>query len=198
MQISKLRPFDKPLNAISKMSKTPWNYWAEFSVDIPVGAALIFAGLRRNDLASIGVFLVILLGLFLFSFIEYAFHRWLFHGSVQILAQGHRAHHDNPSGYDSLPFFLPAFVLLALTGVLLLLMSANVAFLLTGTITLGYATYGLCHFTIHHHRFHDTFARNWAARHHIHHYHPDTNFGVTTPLWDLLLDTRYIYNHKRG
>jgi hypothetical protein len=95
------------------MSKTPLNYWAEFAVDIPLGVVLIFAGLRHSELDSITIFLTILLGLFLFSFIEYSFHRWLMHGSVQIFVQGHRAHHENPLGYDSLPFFLPALILWA-------------------------------------------------------------------------------------
>jgi len=189
--------FNMVLNSISKMSKTPLNYWAEFAIDIPLGVVLIFAGLRHGELKSITVFLTILLGLFLFSAIEYSFHRWLFHGSVQFMVRGHRAHHENPLGYDALPFFLPALILLGLLGLLVLLMPASDAFLLTGTITLGYTAYGLSHFIIHHHRFHQVLARNWAANHHIHHYHPNTNFGVTTPLWDIVLGSCYVYDHKR-
>jgi len=191
MQSKNMLLLDTLLNALSMLCKTPLNYWAESAVDILFGAVLIFAGLRSNELAPSAVVLTILLGLFLFSIIEYSFHRWLFHGSVQILAQGHRAHHENPLGYDSLPFFLPALILLALTGVFALLMPAKYAFLLTGIITLSYVIYGLSHFTIHHHRFHSVFARNWAANHHIHHYHSDTNFGVTTPLWDVVFGTRF-------
>lgn len=191
MQSKSMLLLDSLLNALSMMSKTPLNYWAEFAVDIPFGVVMIFAGLRSNELGAIAVVLTILLGLFLFSIIEYSFHRWLFHGSMEIMTQGHRAHHENPLGYDSLPFFLPALILLALTGVLELLMPAKYDFLLTGIITLSYVIYGLSHFTIHHHRFHYVLARNWAANHHIHHYHPDTNFGVTTPLWDIVFGTRY-------
>jgi 4-hydroxysphinganine ceramide fatty acyl 2-hydroxylase len=189
--------FDVIQNAISKMSRTPLNYWAEFAVDIPLGVMLIFVGLRHGELNPIAVFLTILLGLFAFSLIEYSFHRWLMHGSIQIFAQGHHAHHVNPLGYDSLPFFLPALILLALAGVFVLLMPASYAFLLTGVIALGYVTYGLSHFTIHHHRFHWHFARNWAANHHIHHRHPETNFGVTTPLWDILFGTGYVSDLER-
>ncbi len=191
MQSKSMLMLDTLLNAISMLSKSPLNYWAEFAVDIPFGAVLIFAGLRSHKLGLIAFVLTILLGLFLFSIIEYSFHRWLFHGPVRIMAQGHRAHHENPLGYDSLPFFLPAFLLLALTGVFVLLMPVKYAFLLVGSITLGYVTYGLSHFTIHHHRFHYVLARNWAANHHIHHHHADTNFGVTTPMWDIVLGTRY-------
>lgn len=182
---------DTLLNALSMLSKSPLNYWLEFAVDIPLGVALIFAGLRSHELGPVGAVLIILLGLFLFSIIEYSFHRWLFHGPVQIMAQGHRAHHENPLGYDSLPFILPALILLALTSMCVLLMPSNYVFLLMGTITLSYVTYGLCHFSIHHHRFQYALARNWAANHHIHHQHADTNFGVTTPLWDIVLGTRY-------
>lgn len=189
---------DVILKAISKMSRTPLNYWAEFAVDIPLGVVLIFAGLHNGKLGANAVFLIIVVGLFFFSFIEYSFHRWLMHGSVRFLAQGHRAHHENPQGFDSLPFFLPALILLALTGIFVLFMPVSYALLLTGTIALGYVTYGLSHFIIHHHRFHRVFARNWAANHHVHHHHAESNFGVTTPLWDILLGTFYFYDRKKN
>ncbi len=189
--------FNIVLATISKMSKTPLNYWAEFAVDIPLGVVMIFAGLRHSELDPVAVFLTILFGLFLFSFFEYSFHRWLFHGSVQIMVQGHRAHHENPLGYDALPFFFPALILLGLLGVFVLLIPTNYAFLQTGTIAFSYVIYGLSHFIIHHHRFHQVLARNWAANHHIHHYHANTNFGVTTPLWDILLGSRYVSDYKR-
>ena len=80
---------------------------------------------------------------------------------------------------------------MVLAGLFLLFMPVKYAFLLTGIICLSYVTYGLSHFTIHHHRFHDVLARNWAANHHIHHHHVNTNFGVTTPLWDIVFGTRY-------
>jgi len=191
------RLFNIIVNYILQMSKTSLNYWAEFAVDIPLGLVLIFSSLRNHEPGLVAIFLTILIGLFLFSFAEYAIHHWLFHGSIQILAQGHHAHHQNPLGYDSLPFFLPALILLTLTGTFVLFIPASYAFLLTGVLAIGYVIYGLSHYFIHHHRFHQIFARNWAAHHHIHHYHADTNFGVTTPLWDILLGTRYVYDRKK-
>lgn len=192
-----MRLLDTLMNAIAKMSRTPLNYWAEFAVDIALGMALIAAGLRGNGTDRGMVLLILLSGLFLFSLIEYSFHRWLFHGPVRILAQGHRAHHANPLGYDSLPFFVPALVMLSLAGVFTLLMPANHALLLAGTTTLSYVGYGLSHFTIHHHRFQYAPARKWAAHHLVHHYHPDANFGVTSPLWDSVFGTSYVYDHKK-
>ena len=187
------------LDSILRMSRSPVNYWAEFGLDIPLGILLIFEGLRHHDIHSIEVFLIFLLGLFIFSYLVYSVHRWLFHGSVQIIAQGHNLHHKNPKGYDALPFFLPSLVRLGLTCVFVLLMPTSYACLLSGTMAFGYVTYGLSHFSIHHIRFHQPLARSWAANHHIHHYHPESNFGVTTPLWDTLLGTRYVIaNHKKS
>jgi sterol desaturase/sphingolipid hydroxylase (fatty acid hydroxylase superfamily) len=191
------RLFDAALDCILKMSRTPANYWGEFVLDVPVGILLIFEGLRRLDTHPIAVFFTILIGLFIFSFFEYFFHRWLFHGSMRLMVEGHRAHHENPLGYDALPFFLPALLLTGLVGIFVLLMPVGFAFLLAGAMDVGYATYGLTHFLIHHRRFRRRPVRRWAANHHIHHYHPDTNFGVTTPLWDILFATRYARHYQR-
>lgn len=188
--------FDIALSFILNMSKTRANYWGEFAIDIPLGTGLIFIALRLHDLTWLTVFLTVASGLFLVSFFEYFIHRWLFHGSVRIMAEGHHAHHLNPMGYDSLPFFLPAMVLVTLAGLFMLLMPMHNAFLLAGTMTFGYVTYGLSHFAIHHAGFKWSRAKHWSAHHLIHHRHPENNFGVTTPVWDVLLGTQFAYDRK--
>jgi sterol desaturase/sphingolipid hydroxylase (fatty acid hydroxylase superfamily) len=179
------------VDAIVRMSSTRANYWGELAVDVALGAVLMVEGTRRQPGALLGT-LAIVLGLFAFSFVEYFFHRWMFHTRIPLFAQGHELHHQHPLGYDSLPFFLPPLILLALTGVFVALMPTGFALLLAGAITFGYILYGLAHFTIHHVRFKQPLLRRWAGAHHVHHYHPGTNFGVTTPLWDVLLRTRYV------
>ena len=179
------------VDAIVRMSSTRANYWGELAVDVALGAVLMVEGARRQPGALLGT-LAIVLGLFAFSFVEYFFHRWMFHTRIPLFAQGHELHHQHPLGYDSLPFFLPPLILLALTGVFVALMPTGFALLLAGAITFGYILYGLAHFTIHHVRFKQPLLRRWAGAHHVHHYHPGTNFGVTTPLWDVLLRTRYV------
>jgi sterol desaturase/sphingolipid hydroxylase (fatty acid hydroxylase superfamily) len=108
------------------------------------------------------------------------------------MVEGHREHHKTPLGYDGIPFFLPALLLMGLLGILVLLIPVGNALLLAGSIAFGYATYGLSHFIIHNVRFRRRLPQGWAANHHIHHYHPDTNFGVTSSLWDILLNSRYV------
>ena len=187
----------KGVDAIVRMSSTRTNYWGELAVDVVLGATLMIEGARRHPGALVGT-LAIALGLFAFSFVEYFFHRWMFHTRIPLFAQGHNLHHERPLGYDSLPFFLPAAILLALTAVFVALMPTGFALMLASAITFGYILYGLAHFIIHHVRFKQPLLRRWAAAHHVHHYHPDSNFGVTTPLWDVLLGTRYVRQARVG
>ena len=177
--------------AIKQMSATRTNYWLEFPVDMALIAILAFEGWRMEGGNLVTISLAVALGLLIYSFVEYLFHRWLFHKGPAIFANGHDQHHHDPMGYDSLPFFLPALVSLGLARLYMVVMPTGFALLVAGTVTFGYVLYGLGHFAIHHVRFRQPLLRRWAAAHHIHHYHPDRNFGVTTPLWDILLGTRY-------
>lgn len=190
-QSTKRNTMHAALDAIVRMSSTRANYWAEVALDAVLGTVLLAAGWHRSGSLAI-VALAVAVGLFAFSFIEYFFHRWMFHTSIPLFAQGHDKHHRQPLGYDSLPFFLPAAILLVLTALCLTVLPAGFALVMLGTATFGYVAYGISHFVIHHVRFKSSLLRRWAASHHVHHYHPDSNFGVTSPLWDYLLGTRYV------
>lgn len=179
------------LASIARLSTTRANGRAGLVADALTSIVLLAAGIWRNDTGPLTAFLTIACGLLLFSFVEYCFHRWLFHGKDSMMEQGHTKHHEDPLGYDALPFFLPPAGLLVLAGLFALAMPGTVALLLAGSLAGGYAAYGLSHTAIHSMRFSRALTRRWAAMHHIHHYHPDSNFGVTTPLWDILLGTRY-------
>ncbi|MDR3388539.1 MAG: sterol desaturase family protein [Rudaea sp.] len=188
--------FDAARRAIVQLSTTRANGQAGLVADVAMSVVLLGTGFWRGDARAVPAIFTVLLGLFLFSFIEYCFHRWLFHGPSQIVEQGHRKHHEQPLGYDALPFFVPPLALLLLVCLFNLIVPASFAFLLAGSLAAGYAAYGLSHAAIHSMRFRYPLSKRWAAFHHIHHYHPETNFGVTTPLWDILLGTQYVSNGK--
>ena len=192
----RLSLFDAARQSLVRLSTTRANGQAGLAADVGIGIVLLSAGLWRGNARPVAALLTMLFGLVLFSFIEYCFHRWLFHGRPQIMEQGHRMHHEQPMGYDALPFFLPPLGLLGIAGILTLVVPASFAFLLAGALAAGYAAYGLSHAAIHSFRFRHPLSKRWAAIHHIHHYHPDTNFGVTTPLWDILLGTQYVSKGK--
>ncbi len=175
-----------------RMSRTRANYWAEFALDILLSMTLMIWGITTDGVTLKFVLPTFGAGLILFSFIEYFFHRWIFHQGNSVMAKGHAAHHLNPLGYDALPFYLPTLVFTGLALMFAVVLPWAYSAILTASIITGYILYGASHFTIHHHRFQLFILRRWSASHHIHHTHPDKNFGVTSPLWDILLGTRYI------
>ena len=181
-----------------RLSATRINGQIGTVADCAVGLALLGAGLHHGKLGLAAALASITCGLLVFSLAEYVFHRWLFHAIDGALERGHRKHHEAPLGYDALPFFLPPLGMLALAGLLDLVMPTTAALLFAGATALGYAAYGVSHYTIHNHRFQRALPRRWAAAHHIHHFHPDTNFGVTSPLWDIVFGTCYVSSQRTG
>ncbi len=185
------------LARLEQLSTTRFNYWLGTAFDCLVFLALFIFAVTRPGVDPFIAIAVFSGGLFLFSFIEYFFHRWLFHEWVQVMIRGHQAHHDNPLGYDALPFFLASMVYLGIAYLFQLVMPLAYACLLASAVVLGYVTYGMTHFVLHRVRFSNMLAKKLVAYHQIHHYHPGYNFGVTTPLWDIILRTRYQSEHRR-
>jgi len=186
------------LRWIERLSTTRANGYAGLVSDTAVSSALLLAASRQPDAHLGSAAPLVICGVLAFSLVEYCMHRWLFHGSVAIFEQGHRKHHEQPEAHDSLPFFLPPLAMLALAAVLARLISTTPGLWLAGGVAAGYAAYGLTHTAFHAMRFRQNWCRRWAAAHHIHHYHAGSNFGVTSPLWDFLLQTRYVPVRKRA
>ncbi|MGN6789967.1 MAG: sterol desaturase family protein [Rhodanobacteraceae bacterium] len=184
-------PLEWIARPLARLSTSHFNLRAGLISDSLISVLLIAAGIWYGRMQPALAALTSLCGLFAFTFIEYAAHRWLFHGNTGPFKTGHDHHHVDPLGYDALPFFMPPLFMCALGLLFSLAIPVGYAFLLAGTIAMGYAAYGLSHVVIHVHRFKSPAMRRWAGFHNIHHYHPDANFGVTTGLWDVILGTRY-------
>jgi sterol desaturase/sphingolipid hydroxylase (fatty acid hydroxylase superfamily) len=183
---------------LSRLSTSRLNLRVGLTCDSLISVALVGAALGYGQMRAAAGALTVVLGLFTFTFIEYAAHRWLFHGHTGPFEAGHDNHHRDPLGHDALPFFLPPMFMCTLAAFFALAMPAGYALLLAGIIAAGYAAYGLSHVVIHARRFRSPLMRRWAGFHNIHHFHPETNFGVTTGLWDVLLGTRYRRSPRPG
>ena len=181
-----------PPGLLARLSVTRFNAHAGLVCDVGVSVVLLAVGFYTTRFGLLASLATVAVGLLVFSLIEYSFHRWLFHVGRSPMREGHDKHHDDPHGYDALPFFFPPLGMLLLAGVLALFLPTAIALLLAGSTAAGYAAYGVAHTIIHAFRFRHRAAVKWAANHHIHHHHPDCNFGVTTPLWDIVLGTRYV------
>ncbi len=182
---------------LAQLSTTRANAIVGLVADSSVAVLLLAAGAYTNTTGLFVALATLATGLLVFTFAEYAVHRWLFHGRGGAMVEGHDKHHVDPKGYDALPFFGPPLGMLALAGLLALFLPGGIALLLAGSTAAGYAAYGLGHNAIHFIRFRQRLPLHWAAHHHIHHHHPGFNFGVTTSLWDHLLHTRYVPARQR-
>jgi hypothetical protein len=144
-------------------------------------------------------FLLIGLGMLSWTLIEYVLHRFVFHFSARsafgqkLVYAAHLSHHENPRAlnrfFSSLVISLPiatAYLLLAwvATGSL-----HAASYLFTGLIA-AYFCYEWLHFQAHHRRPRLRVFRYLRKYHLLHHYQtPELRFGVTSPLFDLILGT---------
>ncbi|MCA1579527.1 MAG: sterol desaturase family protein [Acidobacteria bacterium] len=152
--------------------------------------------------------LLISSGILSWTLTEYTLHRFVFHYSARslfgrkLLHAAHLSHHENPRAtsrlFSGLVISLPiatAYLLLAwiATGSL-----RAAAYLFTGLVA-GYCCYEWLHFQAHHRRPRLRLFRYLRRYHLLHHYQtPEQRFGVTSPLFDLILGTfRPVRGHKR-
>lgn len=166
------------------------------------GTPLIVFGLLRG-LGSGGTGGEVTLGLFAtgvlaWTLVEYLLHRHVFH-RVPTGPRGkllffmiHGYHHRFPR--DRMRLVAPPFMLvpiaLALGGLCHLFFGAEGWAQVLAGIAAGYVAYDLIHYYTHHarptHR-----AGKWLRRNHMRHHFQDrdSRFGISSPLWDLLLGT---------
>ena len=137
-------------------------------------------------------------GLLVWSFTEYMLHRFIFHfvpksgWGKRIHFMFHGVHHDFPN--DSTRLVMPPVVSIPL-AVLFYVLFTNILGahylppFFAGFI-LGYLSYDLTHYAVHHFSFHGKVALFLKQQHMRHHYmDPDSNFGVSSPLWDFVFGT---------
>jgi len=131
------------------------------------------------------------LGFFFWSLTEYCLHRFLFHHHFR---RDHWAHHVHPQAYIGISgVYVAALSAVMLAPAFLLRMT-----FLYGGFMLGYFTYLLLHYIMHRpsSRFY-RLVRVLASNHDIHHQKGiEKNFGVTSPLWDVVFRTYVNPNHR--
>ncbi|MBI2343878.1 MAG: sterol desaturase family protein [Deltaproteobacteria bacterium] len=140
---------------------------------------------------------LMLLGIVAWSFVEYIIHRLAFHFEGKTPWQRrlhflvHGIHHDDPN--DAMRLVMPPIVSIPLGIASYLLCHSLWAFagdvFFAGFVT-GYLGYDYSHFYLHHGRPTSTWWR-FLRRHHLIHHHADdrSNFGVSSPLWDVAFQT---------
>jgi sterol desaturase/sphingolipid hydroxylase (fatty acid hydroxylase superfamily) len=140
-----------------------WNFF--YGTPIAAGAAYFLSGLLA------------------WTLLEYAMHRFAFHGFAP-----HYKHHADPVDpkYILAPlwFSLSAAATLWI-GAALLAGSWSLAALLTSGVLAGYLAYEWVHLRIHSQVAGGQLLRSWRKHHYYHHFADDRKcYGVTSPLWD--------------
>ena len=116
-------------------------------------------------------------GLLLWTLLEYAVHRWLFHG---VLLKYHRHHHNTPKIPKPMPLWALALPLLGIFWI-----SVGLGL---GVLT-GLAAYEALHQYLHHGNPKRSWLLHLRAQHMKHHRIPSKQFGVVTNFWDRIFRT---------
>jgi Fatty acid hydroxylase superfamily len=192
--------------------------WVPHVIFVPVLAVSLAAAFRTDAPGRVAAFYAV--GLFLWTFVEYAIHRGSFHttpfiendtrrivGSLRrdqpvvpnlptarhkFYFVAHGVHHDYPN--DSTRLVLAPSVSIPLAALFYaafwLLLGRASAAVFAGFIS-GYLFYDTMHYLSHHSNGRSRFLRSLKRRHFRHHYaDPTRDFGVSSALWDYIIGTR--------
>jgi sterol desaturase/sphingolipid hydroxylase (fatty acid hydroxylase superfamily) len=165
-------------------------YFGDFIV-IPIAmVALLALAISEGGAVAAGPLALSLgFGLFVWTFVEYVVHRFVYH-HTPFFTQLHGAHHAKPLALLGFPSFVSSGLIVAAVFLPLREYSLVAASGVTSGMLLGYALYMFVHHATHHFAIQpgDVLYRA-RMRHMAHHYRDGCNFGVTTGFWDTVFGT---------
>lgn len=134
------------------------------------------------------VLLFFILGLLVYgAFIEYGFHRFIYHGSMKKIKKLHLIHHKFPKSYVSSPPYVTAIIMGVFYLVFMGLFGRQLGCAFVGGITFGYLWYIYIHHLIHHlEHTNSTLLNHFKIEHQSHHDHARLNYCVSQPFWNTL------------
>ncbi|MDX2129575.1 MAG: sterol desaturase family protein [Chloroherpetonaceae bacterium] len=165
----------------------------------PVVLYFIYSGFFEKSISMLGGIGLFILGLFLWTIVEYTLHQFVFHYhptskiGKRLIWMFHGIHHDYPS--DSLRLVMPPSVSLPLAILFFyfwkFIFGIYVDLFFAGFIV-GYLFYDIGHYAIHHFPMKGAYwgyIREYHMRHHFK--SPERGFGVSSPLWDIVFRTGF-------
>ncbi|XP_061392765.1 uncharacterized protein LOC133328233 [Musca vetustissima] len=202
------KPVDRPLRLfgpwyLEMCTKTPW--WLVPAFWIPVISTIIYnqfnESVANRDLLKITFLSVyFLMGILLWTLLEYVLHRHVFHMQMKENPNPwlctfhfmiHGLHHKVPFDPMRLVFPpLPAVILCLTFYIPLSYIAPYPRVLLAGSL-LGYLGYDMIHYYLHYGNPSLKQLYFMKRYHYQHHFaHQDQGFGVSNPLWDFVFQTR--------
>ena len=180
-------------NMLRAVTRSRTNYWLSYAFDLATPIAMGALGFQQPTRWSVAL-PCFCTGAIVFSFVEYAMHRWLFHARASFATAIHHTHHVSPREPFAIPCPSSAAAAVLCWCVLAPLVGHQAACFLACGLLAAYCYYGLLHHLQHTIRIKSLpllrLRRRWEA-HAIHHGRLDVNFGVTTSLWDYVFGTHH-------
>jgi sterol desaturase/sphingolipid hydroxylase (fatty acid hydroxylase superfamily) len=145
-------------------------------------------------------------GIIIWTITEYLLHRFVFHFQPTS-AWGrrlhfifHGVHHDYPRDAKRLVMppsaSIPIAVGLYCFCLLFFYNKAHLYAFFSGFL-IGYLTYDMMHYAMHHHSFKNTLMKKIKEHHMLHHYGDATKgYGVSTVLWDIVFRSNFTKKEK--
>ncbi|HCU24515.1 MAG TPA: hypothetical protein DF383_05815 [Deltaproteobacteria bacterium] len=196
-----LNPSVGIMQRIFLYSVHPWEPTLMFGA---LGGGVIWLSLAQEARSWSSALLLIVLGIFSWTFLEYLLHRFVFHlvrEPWRTKVSGRHLDHHRDTEIKEL-ILAPALVSLIVSGLVFLIFwglsgNTNIALLLLGGLYLGYVAYEWCHYATHQYALNFPLGRYLKRYHLLHHFkNPNGTFGVTSPFWDIVFRTTY--RPKRG
>ena len=173
------------------MRMTKLGYFAEFLVFPVFFVVLTVFTFRDSFQPRITVWLTaVFSGVLMWTLVEYALHRFVFH-YTPIMTELHDRHHRDPAALVGTPAWASlSFGMVALLS-LWSVMGIGLASAVTIGLLSGYLWYVLLHYAIHHWPARRGSYLYRAKRRHAWHHHRSAagTFGVTTDIWDWAFGT---------
>lgn len=188
---------------LERLTKTPWWFIPLFWVPILLTSGYMGASrLAAQGLGTLSMAILWVFGTFMWTILEYVFHRFLFHMTdmlpnhpvaftVHFLFHG--VHHFLPMDQYRLvmpPVMFGFFCSVVIPIFLLVIPPAHMMMIYSGTLV-GYITYDMMHYFFHHGGAPPIKHVAVMKKYHIDHHYVDENlgFGVSSKIWDQVFHT---------
>ena len=164
---------------------------------LPVVGYMLYVSLSERHLSFVAVAALFLLGVLLWTLIEYLIHRYIFHyqprtrWGKQLHFVIHGVHHDYPN--DARRLVMPPVISIPLAFLffgLFFLIFGSLAPAVFAGLVFGYLCYDMLHYATHH----LAMKRGvwlWLKQYHLRHHFKDDHvgYGISSPLWDYIFRT---------
>jgi 4-hydroxysphinganine ceramide fatty acyl 2-hydroxylase len=164
---------------------------------MPVVGYMLYVSLWQRKLSILTVAGLFLVGVLLWTLLEYLIHRYIFHYEPKTRLGKrlhyiiHGVHHDYPN--DARRLVMPPSISIPLAfffyGLFLLIFGRLAPPVFAGLV-IGYVCYDMLHYATHHFPMKRGLWL-WLKQYHLRHHYKDdqVGYGISSPLWDYVFRT---------